>query len=113
VAEVFAELLHCEIDVTTPFFQLGATSLTLVRAQRRLAARLDPDLTVLDLLTYPTVRALAAHIAARTAPAGGDRPGPAAPEPSPHPPSTPPAASPAGRPNTRRAARAQAAEVAR
>ncbi|TDD35777.1 non-ribosomal peptide synthetase [Saccharopolyspora elongata] len=92
IKKVFSDLLKSEVDTTTPFFQLGATSLTLVQAQRRLSAELDPDLTVVDILANPTVRDLAAVIAQRT-------------EPAP--------ARPASPVSGRRAARAHAAELAR
>ncbi|MFR9722200.1 amino acid adenylation domain-containing protein [Streptomyces sp. MS19] len=102
VRRVFGELLKSaptELAGDTPFFQLGATSLTLVQAQRRLGAELDPALSVVDLLSHPTVRGLAAVISARTA----------GPPSSPPPAATPPAPPVAGR----RAARARAAELAR
>lgn len=65
VARVFSELLNCPVEVTTPFFRLGASSLTLVLAHRALRAELDADLTVVDLFTRPTVRELATFITAR------------------------------------------------
>ncbi|MCI2419786.1 amino acid adenylation domain-containing protein [Saccharopolyspora sp. K220] len=92
IRKVFRELLHDEVDAATPFFQLGATSLTLVQAQRRLSAELDPNLTVVDFLANPTVRDLAAVIAQRAEPA---------------------AARPAPKASSRREARARAAELAR
>jgi pyochelin synthetase len=65
VAEVLSELLGgAEVDVTTPFFRLGATSLTLVLAHGRLSERLDPALSVVDLFTWPTVKQLATEITA-------------------------------------------------
>ncbi|MDA3625742.1 amino acid adenylation domain-containing protein [Saccharopolyspora sp. WRP15-2] len=92
IQKVFQELLKSEVDISTQFFQLGATSLTLVQAQRRLSAELDPDLTVVDFLANPTIRDLAAVIAQRA-------------EPAP--------ARPAPPTSSRRAARAHAAEAAR
>ncbi|ASR35797.1 hypothetical protein BAY61_13175 [Prauserella marina] len=65
VRRVFAELLRTDIDGSTPFFQLGATSLTLVQAQRKLSAEIDPELTVVDLLANATADDLAAVIADR------------------------------------------------
>ncbi|MFC7329783.1 amino acid adenylation domain-containing protein [Marinactinospora rubrisoli] len=85
VSTVLGELLGGPIDPATPFFRLGATSLTLVLAHRRLAERLgDPAPSVVDFFSHPTVRQLAAHITRRRA------------EPT-APPTTAPAAAPADR----------------
>ncbi|MBF8186862.1 amino acid adenylation domain-containing protein [Nonomuraea sp. K274] len=63
VSRVLSELLDdMELDPTVPFFRLGATSLTLVRAHVRLTELLDPRLTVLDMFNHPTIRQLAVHI---------------------------------------------------
>ncbi|MBE1584195.1 amino acid adenylation domain-containing protein [Nonomuraea angiospora] len=67
VASVFEELLGHPVDPDATFFDLGATSITLVMAHRELR-RLAPGLSVVDLFERPTARALAAHIARRTAP---------------------------------------------
>ncbi|MFI7123115.1 amino acid adenylation domain-containing protein [Amycolatopsis sp. NPDC049868] len=61
VRTVFAELLDRKIDPDTAFFELGATSLNLVVAHRKLRA-LHTELVVVDLFAHNTVRALAAHI---------------------------------------------------
>ncbi|MDQ6941663.1 MAG: amino acid adenylation domain-containing protein, partial [Candidatus Eremiobacteraeota bacterium] len=50
------------VDVTTTFFELGGTSLGLIRVHAALSATF-PSLTVLDLFRFPTVRALAEHVA--------------------------------------------------
>ncbi|MFG1955192.1 amino acid adenylation domain-containing protein [Micromonospora sp. NPDC048830] len=100
VAAVFGELLDCTVDVTRPFFDLGATSLTLLRAHRRLSDRLGVPLAMVDLFAHPTVRDLARLIAGRRAPV---------------PPATanPPATTPArDRAAGRLAARAAAARTA-
>ncbi|MDP4511308.1 non-ribosomal peptide synthetase [Nonomuraea turcica] len=104
VARVFSELLKTPVDVTTPFFRLGASSLTMVLAHRTLRAELDEGLTVVDMFARPTVRELATFITARRE-ASGARPAPpldgaAEPEPA------------SGRAAARRAARARAAELA-
>ncbi|WP_410050153.1 acyl carrier protein, partial [Actinomadura sp. CNU-125] len=80
---MLGELLDgAPVDVTTPFFQLGATSLVLVRAHGRLHELLDPGLAVVDMFAHPTVRRLAAHIASRrTAPAPPAVPSAPAPAP--------------------------------
>ncbi|MEV4477403.1 amino acid adenylation domain-containing protein [Nonomuraea sp. NPDC049504] len=68
VSRVLSELLDgADVDPSVPFFRLGATSLTLVRAHVRLTELLDPRLTVVDLFDHPTVRALALHITERRA----------------------------------------------
>ena len=70
IARVLSDLLSGPVDVTTPFFRLGATSLTLVRAHRALRAERDPDLAVVDLFARPTVRDLALLITKRRGAAG-------------------------------------------
>ena len=69
VAAVFGELLDSTVDVTRPFFDLGATSLTLLRAHRRLSDRLGVPLAMVDLFAHPTVRDLARLISGRRGPA--------------------------------------------
>jgi amino acid adenylation domain-containing protein len=66
VARVFSDLLGGPVNVETPFFRLGATSLTVVNAHRRLRESLDPSLTVVELFAHPTVRGTAAVISGRT-----------------------------------------------
>jgi amino acid adenylation domain-containing protein len=44
------------------FFDLGGSSLHLVKVQRRLTAVLGRPVAVVDLFRYPTVRGLAAHL---------------------------------------------------
>ncbi|MEU4341004.1 amino acid adenylation domain-containing protein [Nocardia sp. NPDC023852] len=62
VTAVFAELLGSDISPSAPFYDLGSTSLTLVRAHRRLR-HLTPALTVPDIFRHGSVRRLAAWIA--------------------------------------------------
>jgi hypothetical protein len=62
VRTVFSELLGRTVDLDRPFFDLGATSLNLVVAHRRLRAELCDALAVVDLFAHNTVRALAEHI---------------------------------------------------
>ncbi|WP_199443054.1 non-ribosomal peptide synthetase [Umezawaea beigongshangensis] len=95
VAEVFSELLGCAVDAEAPFFSLGATSLTLVLATRRLVDRGWSRLAVVDLFAHPSARALAAFLTGVATPAA--------------PPPPVPSAAPVGR----RAARLLAQEVAR
>ncbi|NKY33163.1 non-ribosomal peptide synthetase [Nocardia speluncae] len=77
VAAVFAELLGTEVAVTTPFHDLGATSMTLVVAHRKLRA-LAPALTVVDLFDHGSVRELARFLtrAAGSAPVPEQAPQP-------------------------------------
>ena len=63
-----------QIGIDERFFDAGGNSLSLLRLHHRLAATLAPELTVRDLFRFPTVAALAAHLAA-AAPAGADSPG--------------------------------------
>ncbi|ALE81353.1 hypothetical protein WY02_26610 [Pseudonocardia sp. AL041005-10] len=106
---MFSDLLGGPVEVGTPFFQLGASSLTLVLAHRRLV-ELDPQLTVVDLFAHPTVRDLARHLTAvATEPAATEPTGAGAPPPVPDPPAPQPGD---GRAAGRRAARARAAAVA-
>ncbi|MBB5781613.1 non-ribosomal peptide synthetase [Nonomuraea jabiensis] len=95
VTSVFEELLGHPIDPETSFFDLGATSLTLVLAHRRLR-HLAAGLSVVDLFEWPTARALAGHITHRAAPPEPARP-----------------ATPAAGRGARLRARAHAEEVSR
>jgi amino acid adenylation domain-containing protein len=65
VAKVMAELLGAdpvELDVSRSFFELGLTSLTLVRAHNALRREYGETLSVLDLFAFPSIGALAAEI---------------------------------------------------
>jgi hypothetical protein len=64
-----------EVVMDRNFFELGATSLSLVRAQRLLESRIGRELPVIDLFRHSTVRALAAHLESRTASLGAARAG--------------------------------------
>ncbi|MFI1379357.1 amino acid adenylation domain-containing protein [Embleya sp. NPDC020886] len=68
VVDVFTELLDRPVEPHTSFFVLGASSLDLVRAHRRLRALGTGDLAVVDLFEHPTAHALAIRIG-RAAPA--------------------------------------------
>ncbi|MEU5265371.1 amino acid adenylation domain-containing protein [Amycolatopsis sp. NPDC021455] len=75
IARVLGGLLGvpaAELDPLRTFFELGATSLTLVRAHRELAAGLDRPVTVLDLFAHPSIRELAAYLAPAAAETGDD-----------------------------------------
>lgn len=106
VTDIFTELLGEKIDTSTPFFDVGATSLTLVLAHRRLSKAVASDeFTVIDLFTNPTVASLAAFLSETTR--AGTR---AAPPPGEHTPRLPSASH--GR-AARLAARMHAMEAVR
>ncbi|WP_166655471.1 non-ribosomal peptide synthetase [Actinorugispora endophytica] len=109
ITRVLGDLLDTDtgIDPTTAFFQLGATSLTLVLAHRRLSAELDPDLSVVDLFSHPTVRDLAECVVGHRAAAAPTGPPAPAPEPA-----APARNNPSDRAEARRRARAAAMEAA-
>lgn len=78
VARVFSDLLGGPVNVDTPYFRLGATSLTVVNAHRRLSESLDPELTVVEMFSHPTVRGTASMISRRKHAAPSVQPWPAA-----------------------------------
>lgn len=110
VARVFSELLKTPVEVTTPFFRLGASSLTMVLAHRTLRAELDEGLTVVDMFARPTVRELATFITARREASGNTASATPSPQDGPPPAAEPEPAS--RRAAARREARARAAELA-
>ncbi|MDB1087483.1 amino acid adenylation domain-containing protein [Streptomyces sp. ACA25] len=74
IAATLGRLLGAEpadLDPLRSFFEIGATSLTLVRAHRELRAELDDSLSVLDLFAHPSISALAAHLGSNGAPSAG------------------------------------------
>ena len=93
VRGAWEEVLACaDFADTSSFFEVGGNSFLAVALQVRLAALVSPAPSVTDLFRYPTVQALATHLAAQAAPAAppdipvprpadaGDA-GPAAPDP--------------------------------
>lgn len=70
IAQVWRDVLRIGVvGLDDNFFDLGGTSLSLVRIQRGLTAALRISVTIVDLFTYPTVRALAARLSLDSAPA--------------------------------------------
>ncbi|HEV2146752.1 MAG TPA: amino acid adenylation domain-containing protein [Longimicrobiaceae bacterium] len=64
VAEIWQEVLRTErVGADDNFFDLGGHSLLVVRVQRRLSEAFGRDVPLVDLFQYPTVRALAKHLA--------------------------------------------------
>jgi amino acid adenylation domain-containing protein/non-ribosomal peptide synthase protein (TIGR01720 family) len=63
IADIWCEALHIEqIGAHDNFFDLGGHSLILIQVHSRLQAICECDLTVMDLFSYPTVRALAEYM---------------------------------------------------
>jgi amino acid adenylation domain-containing protein len=63
VAQVWRDVLGAAAPgLDDNFFDLGGSSLHLVKVQRRLTAVLERPVAVVDLFRYPTVRGLAAHL---------------------------------------------------
>lgn len=52
-----------DIDPDTSFFQLGGDSFGLLRVHRLVRQQLSPDVNLVDLFRYPTVRQLAVRLA--------------------------------------------------
>ena len=78
VRTIWAELLGTsEVGLDDDFFVLGGHSLLATRVISRIEQRMSVRLTLRDIFTAPTVRALAVRVAERSAPppseVGGDR----------------------------------------
>ncbi|MER6144760.1 non-ribosomal peptide synthetase [Streptomyces sparsogenes] len=73
LAEIYAEMFELAPDavsVTASFFDLGGTSLDILRLRRQVARRLGvADLPIITVLTAPSVRQLAARLDEGGAPA--------------------------------------------
>jgi len=69
VASVWREVLRLDdVDVHRSFFELGGQSVLLVQVHYRLTQVLRRELTVVDLLRYPTVSALGKFLDSAEAP---------------------------------------------
>jgi hypothetical protein len=69
IAETFRRVLGVErVGVNDSFFALGGHSLLAVQAHRELKASIAPEMTITDLFRFPTVAALAGHLANRGRP---------------------------------------------
>jgi amino acid adenylation domain-containing protein len=64
IASVWQRVLGLKlVSVEDNFFDVGGDSLQLLEAHAELQKILSPDLVITDLFEYPTVRALAKHVA--------------------------------------------------
>jgi epothilone synthetase B len=76
VAAIFAEVLgKPAIGRDDVVFDLGGTSVHVVRIHRRLEDTLAASIDIVDVFRYPSVRQLAAHLAARGEATGAARDG--------------------------------------
>lgn len=65
--EIWCDVLNDDsVDVDDNFFDIGGTSMLLLRTQREIARVLSVNVSLLSLFRYPTVRALAQWLTAAT-----------------------------------------------
>ncbi|AZO18853.1 amino acid adenylation domain-containing protein [Mesorhizobium sp. M2A.F.Ca.ET.043.05.1.1] len=65
VADIWKDILQVDsIGVEDNFFDVGGHSLAIVQVQARIHDHLGIDCKILDLFEHPTIRTLAAHLAA-------------------------------------------------
>jgi acyl carrier protein len=70
VASLWQDLFGVErVSLDDNFFDLGGHSLLLMQAHARLRAALRPELPVVALLQYPTIRSLARYLSGGAEPA--------------------------------------------
>ncbi|MER9209683.1 amino acid adenylation domain-containing protein [Mesorhizobium sp. M0771] len=68
VADIWKDVLKLDsVGVEDSFFDVGGHSLAVVQVQARIQDRLGIDCNILDLFEHPTIRTLAAHLAATQA----------------------------------------------
>ncbi|QCK84371.1 amino acid adenylation domain-containing protein [Phreatobacter aquaticus] len=72
IATIWCKVLQqASVDCETTFFDLGGNSLLIVEVCERLRQAVDPAPSLSDLFQFPTIEALARHVASlRAAPAG-------------------------------------------
>jgi amino acid adenylation domain-containing protein len=64
LSEIWTAALQVErVGIDDSFFDLGGHSLLMIRVHARLAAALGREIPIVDLFTYPTIRALARAVA--------------------------------------------------
>jgi natural product biosynthesis luciferase-like monooxygenase protein len=74
IGEVWQQLLGlAQVSTQDNLFDLGANSLLMVQANGRLKAALGRELSLVEMFRFPSIRALAAHLAPATA-ADGAKP---------------------------------------
>jgi amino acid adenylation domain-containing protein len=67
IAEVWQSVLTAErIGIRDNFFELGGHSLLMAQVQSRLREKLDRDVSMLDLISHPTIDSLARFLLAQT-----------------------------------------------
>ena len=71
IADVWSEALGRPVGRDDNFFEIGGHSLLAVRVFRTLTDAIETPLALTDLFRYPTVRTLAAHVAAASTPSTG------------------------------------------
>jgi acyl carrier protein len=63
VAGIWQEVLELEgVGIHDNFFDLGGTSLTIIRVNTNLRKRFQEDIPMLDMFRYPTIQALASYL---------------------------------------------------
>ncbi|WP_051851924.1 amino acid adenylation domain-containing protein [Streptomyces sp. NRRL F-5650] len=79
VARAWQEVLGTEdLGLDDNFFESGGNSLLLMQLMARLRERFDASVTRVEMFKYPTVRAMARHLAAGRSTGPGDAPRPRA-----------------------------------
>jgi acyl carrier protein len=73
IEAVWRDVLKLErIGVQDNFFDLGGHSILAIHVLNRLRTRLDRDLAMTDVFTYPTIRSLADYLRAGAVEVNGD-----------------------------------------
>lgn len=63
IVEILREVLElADVSVEDRFFDLGATSVDMVKVHRRIKSEFGRNLSVLEVFEHPTARALAGHL---------------------------------------------------
>jgi mycobactin peptide synthetase MbtE len=69
IAEIWRAVLDVEsVRMTDNFFDVGGHSMALAKVHAKLSARLGRRIPMVDLFTFPSIRALAAHLAGNAEP---------------------------------------------
>jgi amino acid adenylation domain-containing protein len=67
VREVWESVLGIQsLDLDTPFFDLGGTSLQMLQVQGYLAKRIETEISLPDLFRFPTIRSLGGFLSKQT-----------------------------------------------